>query len=141
MCTVAVKTGQAGVFLNPGGAPWMLINGAILKTVTGMRGNSHPIVMVDARYPASLVVEVADDGTIEVDGVRRTFAELRADLEALKKLDGVVQYGRARPDPDPSEKAWAVAKPILDLITELKLPVTFVERRQPSGDGGASEDR
>jgi hypothetical protein len=141
VCTVAVKTGQAGVFLNPGDAPWILINGAILKAVAAMKGSSRPITMVDVRYTASLGVEVADDGTIEVEGVKRTLAELRVDLETLAKRNGVVQYGRARPNQEPSGAAWSAAKPILDLITELKLPVTLVERKRPSPADLMAEDR
>lgn len=141
VCSVAIKSGQAGIFLNPGDAPWMLIEGAILEAVSRAAVSSRPITMIDPKHLVSLVLEVTEDGTIEADGVERALAELRSDLDALSKRDGVVQYSRAHPRQDPSAEADAVVRSVLDLITELKLPVTFVERTRPRLPDGGSTDQ
>jgi hypothetical protein len=128
VCTVAVKTGQAGVFLNPGDNPWLLITGPLLREVAAGKGSSRDIVMIDPGHASSLLVEVAPDGSITVEGRQRTLPELRQDLEALSKRNGVVHYTRDQPEAEPSGPAWTAGQQVLAVVTELRLPVSFVQR-------------
>ena len=132
VCAAAAKSGQTGVFLNPGDAPWILVTGSILHSVATAKGSGHPIAMVEPDDPASLAVEITDCGEVLVDGAVRTLAELRLDLEALKRRQGTVEYTRAHPGEEPADTVWAVVRPVLGMITELKLPVKLVERVRPA---------
>ena len=139
ICATGQSAGLAGVMLNPRDVPWMLIEGKMLRDISTMKGSGHPVAMMDPTYPASLLVSVRDDGTIEVDEVRRTLTELRADLVALQAKGGAVQYTRDAPRDDPSDANSAVIKSVVDLIAELRLPVSFVEKASAAQIHAAAE--
>jgi hypothetical protein len=132
ICAAAQAPGIEGVALNIGSAPWMLIQGAILRTVASFRGPGNPITMVSADHPDVLLVHVRSTGAIEVDGRPRTIAELRDDLTALQKRGGLVQYSRDEPDREPTAVVADAIKAVLDVIGGLRLPVQLVREATSS---------
>jgi hypothetical protein len=131
ICGTAKASGLSGVALNPGSAPWMLIEGQLLASVSATRGSGNPITMVDPRFAVTREVHVRADGGVLVDGTRRSIDELRSDLTALRAQSGLVQYSREDAESAPSEPAEATMRLVLDLIAELRLPVQLVQPATP----------
>jgi hypothetical protein len=83
--------------------------------------------MIDPNYPATLLVRVTAAGDVEVEGRPGTVEALRGELLDLKAQGGIVQYTRDGPSSEPTDEAASTMRHVLDLVAELKLPVSFVE--------------
>jgi hypothetical protein len=128
ICATGQAPGFAGVALNIGSAPWMLIQGSMLRAVASLKGSGNPITMVNAEHAEMVVVQVRSTGAIEADGKPVTLEELRESLIALKERDGIVQYSRDDPDGEPTGPVADAIKAVLDAITSLRLPVQLARQ-------------
>jgi hypothetical protein len=105
-----------------------LLGAAQSRAISGERA----MALVEAEAQAGTVgegaaivaqVKVTPSGQIHLNGAPVNAGELSEALHRLRDVGGEVWYYRERPDQEPSPEANETIQSILDLVTELGLPI------------------